>query len=225
MNNQLVHKSRRHHSTSKLSISGRAVVGGRLRPVLLAAILMTLRPITGVGAETSLLLDTVTNRFSAEFASGVLFSPEPRHSLQRFDFALTSFRVSAPLGQSGDSGWWRGRWELAGEAFGGPIIRGDGDYIVGSECWLRYSLDRTFCRLRPFGELGFGIAFTDASDRIVGQTLNFVSGAALGIKARVAVDAEITLEYRALHISNGGLSDRNRGINVHGVMLGISWRL
>jgi len=118
--------------------------------------------------------------------------------------------------------WWRGNWELAGEIFGAGIFTGCGDYLAGTDGWIRYNFVPRQCRLTPFIEAGLGVGLTDADKRVVGEAFNFISAAGIGLRCQINKNWGLTIEYRAQHISNGGLADHNRGINAHGAMLGFS---
>lgn len=180
-------------------------------------------------AATGLAEESIENpgtfqegQFVSSVAGGVLWSPSPRGERRTFDLALAQLRLGIMLTSPHGETWWRGNWELGGEAFGGAIVTGQGDYLFGGESWLRYNFVPTRSRVTPFVELGFGLAFTDADRRIVGQEFNFISGAGAGICCRLGEHWGLTLEYRVQHISNAGMEDHNHGINAHGAMLGVS---
>jgi hypothetical protein len=161
--------------------------------------------------------------FEASVAGGVLFSPSPSGEKRTFDFAMFTGRLGVMLTSPHGEHWWRGNWELAGETFGSAIITGEGDYLFGADAWLGYNFVPAHSRCTPFVQVGFGAALTDADHRIVGQDFNFISGAGLGLRYRLGENWSLTAEYRLHHISNAGMSDQNRGITVHGPMLGVSW--
>jgi len=161
--------------------------------------------------------------YETSVAGGVFFSPSPKGELRTYDFALFTARLGYMLTTPHRDVWWRGNWELAGEVFGGGIFTGRGDYLAGVDGWLRYNFVPRESRWTPFVEVGFGVAFTDADERIVGQDFNFISGAGAGLRCALGKQWGLVLEYRAQHISNGGLADHNRGINAHGALLGVNW--
>jgi len=164
-------------------------------------------------------------RYEAAFTSGVLFSPfVVTHNRPTIDYTISSFQLGYMLGDVKGNGWWRGNFELAGEAFGSGIFEGEGGYIAGGTLWLRYNfLPPRSSTLVPFAQAGGGFVSTDIDHGIVGQPFNFNLGLSLGIRYFVGRNWALSLEYRYQHISNANLGTRNLGINADGPVLGISY--
>ena len=126
------------------------------------------------------------------------------------------------LGDVKGDGWWRGNFELAGEAFGSAIFDGDGSYISGGTLWLRYNfVPPNSPGLVPFAEAGAGAVSTDIDHSILGQPFNFNLDLGAGVRYLIGRNWSLSLEYRYQHISNAGLNKHNLGINADGPILGI----
>jgi hypothetical protein len=74
-----------------------------------------------------------------------------------------------------------------------------------------------------FLELGAGILYTDLDPEHFGSHFNFTPQGGIGLRYEVAPGRFLKLSYLFHHISNGGLSDDNRGINSHFICLGLSF--
>jgi len=107
------------------------------------------------------------------------------------------------------------------------IYIGPGSYVVGLAALLRYNFVQTGSRLIPFVQGGSGIAYTDAykdnSQDAIGQALEFTPQASLGFRYLIQENWSLDAEGMYHHISNGGMAQRNAGINAFGGFLGLTY--
>jgi opacity protein-like surface antigen len=127
------------------------------------------------------------------------------------------------LGDIKASGFFRGNFELIGDAFGSAIFVGPGDYIVGMTIWGRYNFVQPDWRIVPYVQAGAGLTVTDIDRQIVGQAFNFNLDLAIGARYLITEKWALMLEYRYQHISNANSAEHNFGINANGPILGVSY--
>ena len=164
-------------------------------------------------------------RYEATLGSGVMFSPFlATANRPTINYTLTSLQLGYMLGDVRGDGWWRGNLELAGEGFGSALFEGAGNYIAGGTCWLRYNfVPRRSWGLIPYAQAGAGLVGTDIDRALIGQSLNFQLGLAVGVRYLVSQNWSVSLEYRYQHISNANTGPRNVGVNANGPILGVSY--
>ena len=162
--------------------------------------------------------------YEAALTSGVLFSPFIADGGRpTINYTISEAQLGYMLGDTKGGGWLRGNFELLGEAFGGAIFQGPGDYIAGMTIWTRYNFVQPNWRFIPYVQAGAGLTATDIDQHIVGQTFNF--NLDLGIGARYLINQRwaLMLEYRYQHISNANSAEHNLGINANGPILGVAY--
>ena len=77
----------------------------------------------------------------------------------------------------------------------------------------QYYLADVTARLRPYGEAGIGLIYTDFQVDDQGLRLNFNPQAGIGCDLRSHSGVVWYANFRIHHLSNGGLHHANRGIN------------
>jgi hypothetical protein len=124
---------------------------------------------------------------------------------------------------------WRDRISLLLDLGVAPIITGPGNFLGGPSVLLRYDFCNPCNRLVPYFQLGAGVIFTDANkddnQRAIGDSVEFLGQAELGLRYRLGERTSIFAEAGYQHISNGGLSDRNSGVNAAGGAIGVQFDL
>ena len=123
------------------------------------------------------------------------------------------------------SGLWRGNFEAVGEVFGGSVYQGRGSYVTGLTLWGRYNFVPQDWRVTPYGQLGLGIGMADKDKNVFGPLFGFNIDAAVGARYLLRPRLALHAEYRFQHISNANTAPRNLGINAHGPMAGVAWKL
>jgi lipid A 3-O-deacylase len=122
----------------------------------------------------------------------------------------------------GDDHWFRGNWELLGEAFGGAQYRPRTAYVAGATVVIRYNF-ATGTRFVPFIDGGAGPTITDIGRPDLGSLFNFNLQAGGGVRYFFQDNAAIIAQYRYLHMSNAGIREPNPGVNTSMFFLGFSW--
>lgn len=77
--------------------------------------------------------------------------------------------------------------------------------------------------VRPYGEFGTGPMWSNRRIPAATSRLNFNSQATLGVVLFPSSRRPVRFGYRFAHISNGGLTHRNPGLEVSSLLLGIEW--
>jgi len=86
-----------------------------------------------------------------------------------------------------------------------------------------YYLEPFVAHLRPYGEAGIGVIYTDFHVEGQGLHLNFNPQFGGGLEYELANRQALFGGIRFHHVSNGYLHEDNRGINSWLLMLGYSW--
>ena len=108
------------------------------------------------------------------------------------------------------------------EASLGGTLRSDTDVMASAGFLALYYFDGFRTRLlRPFGEAGVGIIYTDYKVRKQGSRLNFNPQAGLGLDITPESGPDFWTSIRLHHLSNAGLKKDNRGVNSLVFQLGI----
>src|SRR5678815_1543705 len=163
-----------------------------------------------------------------EFGVGVFGSPWSEGTVERPDmaFAIGEVRAGWMLSNPRGEGFLRGNWECLLAAFGGGILDGPGDLLVGTEMLLRYNFVQPGSRLVPFIQFGGGGIYSDAANddpiqHLIGSDLSFILEGEIGLRWKLNERSAIHcgLDYR--HISNAGLARHNAGVNALGGLIGI----
>jgi lipid A 3-O-deacylase len=164
-------------------------------------------------------------RYEAALASGVMFSPFlATANRPTVNYSLNTLQFGYMLSDVRGDGWWRGNFEVAGEALASAVFAGPGDYIAGGTVWLRYNfVPRTRWGVVPYAQAGAGMIGTDIDPNLVGQAFNFELGLGVGMRYFLDRNWALSLEYRYQHISNANTGPRNIGINANGPLLGVSF--
>ena len=164
------------------------------------------------------------SRYETAFNTGILFSPVGKaRNRPTVNYTITEVQLGYMLNDVQEAGWFRGNFELAGDAFGGGVFDGTGSYAAGWTLWLRYNFVPSHSRFTPYTQVGAGFVFTDIDRRLVGQDFNFNLDVGLGMRYSLDAHWALNLELRYQHISNANLGQHNIGINALGPILGISY--
>jgi hypothetical protein len=104
---------------------------------------------------------------------------------------------------------------------------GDPDDSVRAE-WAHFFV-RQYWRassnsLRPYVDIGTGPMWSNRRIPAATSKLNFNSQLGLGVVLFPAARVPLYVGYRFFHISNGGLTGRNPGLNVNGFFIGTNLR-
>lgn len=139
------------------------------------------------------------------------------------DVFLGSIGYAWPMSRVvGGDRWYRGRWSLIGEIFGGEQLNPNDAYIIGTTPLMRYTLD-TGSRWVPFAKAGLGPTLTNIGEPDLGGKFQFNIQGGAGTQFFWNKHQALSLEFRLFHLSNAGTRDPNTGINCVLLMVGTSW--
>jgi len=168
-------------------------------------------------------------RLSLQLVSGALFSLTglPKDS-PVFNYAMTNVRLGWMLSAPGPTpGFLRGNWEGLVEVSNAIIFKGFGNYIGGITALIRYNFVQPDWKVVPYVQGGAGIVYNDAykdqTQQAIGQAIEFTPQFSLGLHCLITRKWSLDVEGMFHHISNAGMSDRNRSINALGGFLGVTY--
>ena len=82
-------------------------------------------------------------------------------------------------------------------------------------------------RITPYLQGGTGFVLTDAyrdpTQRAIGEEFEFLQQVEIGLRWKLTDCIAIESEFGLQHTSNGGLSNRNYGVNALGASIGMRW--
>jgi len=120
------------------------------------------------------------------------------------------------------NGWYRGTGECIIEGTFSYICKNQKRYMAGINLAGRYNLLSKHEKWRPYVQAGLGFVGTNLSSNSFGSDFNFMPNLASGIQYFWDPCNAVSFEWRYVHISNGGISDNNQGLNVNTLLLGYS---
>jgi len=104
---------------------------------------------------------------------------------------------------------------------------GDPNDSVRAE-WLdlfaRRQASASYLGLKPYAEIGTGPMWSNRRVPAETSRLNFNSQGTLGVVAFSNARFPLRFGYRFAHISNGGITHRNPGLQVSQLLLGVEWK-
>ncbi|MHC4459649.1 MAG: acyloxyacyl hydrolase, partial [Planctomycetota bacterium] len=169
------------------------------------------------------------DRLSLQYVWGKLYSPFLLGTdSPDFDYSQANLRAGWMIDDPTERKFFfRGNFEALLEITYDNVTKGPGNYLAGAGAMIRYNVvypDRIF---RPFIQMGGGIVLTDVykdrSQELIGQSYQIDLRLSAGIRFAVARNWSIDVEGIYNHISNGGLSERNDGVNAGGVLIGVTY--
>ncbi|MDB6121830.1 MAG: putative exported protein [Pedosphaera sp.] len=144
-------------------------------------------------------------------------------SHEAHDLGLAFFHYAWILSDvKGEGRWYRGNWEIRGEAFGGMEFRPRRAYVAGVAPILRYNF-ATGTRWMPFFDLGAGLSATDIGRPDLSTTFEFNLQTGAGVHYFWRENSALTFQYRFFHLSNAGIERPNTGVNAGLFLAGLSW--
>ena len=160
---------------------------------------------------------TQTLGFNAGATYGMrIFGGAEHHHL-----AILSASYGRMIGNVKGSSWYRGNWELRGEIFGGLQFNSESYWLFGVTPHLRYHF-ATGTSWIPYADFGVGITSTDIRTPDLGSSLQLNLQANGGVNYFVRDTFAINFEGRYIHLSSGGCSKPNNGLNTIGIFVGVN---
>jgi len=104
-----------------------------------------------------------------------------------------------------------------GYTYGDPNdhVRAETAFVFARHQW------RTFSNMRPYFEIGTGPMWSNRRVPAATSRFNFSSQAGFGLTINPDSKRAWMIGYRFSHISNGGTAQRNPGLNVHSMLIGV----
>ena len=104
-----------------------------------------------------------------------------------------------------------------GYTYGDPNdhVRAETAFFFARHHWLMTS------SFRPYFEIGTGPMWSNRRVPAATSRFNFSSQAGFGVTLFPQSERPLTIGYRFSHISNGGTAQRNPGLNVHSMLIGV----
>ncbi|HEX2055921.1 MAG TPA: acyloxyacyl hydrolase [Nitrospiraceae bacterium] len=132
-------------------------------------------------------------------------------------------RLGMVLTDTLGSKWWQGNVEVLVEPLYAKFIRPFEAEAAGGSLVLKYNF-LSFGRWMPFWDAGAGMAWTDLAPRIPEEStqFQFILETGPGVHYFVTNRVTLTTGIRFHHISNGGLGERNTGLNAGLAYVGLS---
>lgn len=147
------------------------------------------------------------------FGMGMVYgkSFEPNGDIQ---FGMVSVFVQYPYGQI-----WRNaapeqlRFKI--ELNMGSSIEPKGRFMTSANIMAVYYLDKYFSwkGIKPYGEAGIGVIYTDLRAKGQGLRWNFNPQAGVGMEFNIGSGPPFFTSFRLHHISNAGIDSENTGVN------------
>jgi hypothetical protein len=164
---------------------------------------------------------------SAEVRGGAYFSTNAGPSSPRFDYVPVSVRRGWMLTGPDDYWWGRGNFECLCDLTGARATSGFGSWFAGPSLFLRFNWLEADAPVVPYAQVGAGGVLTDAyrvrTQPAIGQAFEYYLHYEVGVKCFVAPNLSVDVEGGLQHISNGGMSSRNAGVNAIGVTVGLTY--
>lgn len=128
--------------------------------------------------------------------------------------------LTDPLGRQ----WWQGNLEVLVEPLFARFTKPFAAEAAGGSLVVKYNL-LSFGRWMPFWDVGAGMIWTNLAPRIPEEStpFEFVLETGPGVHYFVTETLTWTMGVRLHHISNGGIGDRNTGINAVLPYVGVSF--
>ena len=147
---------------------------------------------------------------------------------QKLEYVQTNLRFGWMLNTPSEKEWFlRGNFEALFEATYSRILDGFGNYFFGITALIRYNFVQPDAKLMPYFQVGAGVVHTDAdkdtTQKLVGQSIEFTPQASVGLRYLLAKDWSFDAELMFHHVSNGGLAERNIGLNSFGGFIGFTY--
>jgi len=139
------------------------------------------------------------------------------------DLLLTRLYWGCMLGNRvGKDKWYGGNWEYVQEVFGAWQYYPTHRYLTGATSLVRYNF-ATGTKWVPFIDGGVGLSLTDIGNPDLGSPGEFNGQIGPGINYFWHDNVALTLQYRYMHTSDGGIKSPNQGVNENIAYVGMSW--
>jgi hypothetical protein len=143
------------------------------------------------------------------------------------DYALDSLRLGVMLNDPWALGLLSGNFELMGEIFLGPVVKGPGNVLAGGSLVFRYNFEQPRARVIPYLQIAAGGVYTDIpedeSRGLISLPVEFNLQGEVGSRFMLNDRWSIVLEAAYRHISNAEIKKPNYGIDSVGGNVGFGF--
>jgi hypothetical protein len=187
-----------------------------VRSIVRSAVLLLLLSSPALAGDFNIYLANAkseTNRHGQSRFRMISFELMGRPKLSRL---LERYLPDARLGVDIDYADVRQPRSWFGYTYGDPddSVRAEWAHFFVRQYW------RTSSNVRPYVDIGTGPMWSNRRIPAATSKLNFNSQLGLGIALFPNAKMPLYVGYRFFHISNGGLTGRNPGLNVNGFFIG-----
>ncbi len=187
-----------------------------VRSIVRSAVLLLLLSSPALAGDFNIYLANAkseTNRHGQSRFRMISFELMGRPKLSRL---LERYLPDARLGVDIDYADVRQPRSWFGYTYGDPddSVRAEWAHFFVRQYW------RTSSNVRPYIDIGTGPMWSNRRIPAATSKLNFNSQLGLGIALFPNAKMPLYVGYRFFHISNGGLTGRNPGLNVNGFFIG-----
>lgn len=187
-----------------------------VRSIVRFAVLLLLLSSTVLAGDFNIYLadaKSETNRHGQSRFRTISFELMGRPKLSRF---VERYLPDARLGVDIDYADVRQPRSWFGYTYGDPddSVRAEWAHFFVRQYW------RTSSSVRPYVDIGTGPMWSNRRIPAATSKLNFNSQLGLGVALFPNGRLPLFVGYRFFHISNGGLTGRNPGLNVNGFFIG-----
>ena len=166
-----------------------------------------------------------------QFLAGTYFRSSLGPAAPDFDYLPFSLRLGRMwTSPCWERTWVKGNFETLVELTVAPITSGPGNIVIGPSLIARHNI--LWCpeqRCVPYLQAGAGVIYTDAGNDhtqgAVGQEVEFLLQAQLGLRTRLNQNWTFDVEAGFHHISNAGIATHNGGVNNFGASIGFTYTL
>ena len=163
------------------------------------------------------LLKKGTKEFSIGSGFGASFS-----SNTNVNFVPLNLRYGAVLTDPIGSSFWKGNFEVLGEATYDYIFHNQRKFGVSLAALFRYNFLMSECFV-PFCQIGGGVYHSNVKMDDFPNDFNFLTQAGFGFNLFVRPNLALQADYRVQHLSNAGFYEENAGMNMQRGGVGIAY--
>jgi hypothetical protein len=166
---------------------------------------------------------STSTQFLAGFYASGLWGPRSR----QYNYLPFSVRQGVMATSPEDHWWGRGNYECLFDLTGAWVATNYGNWFAGPTFFARANWVAPDSPVVPYLQAGVGAVYNDAyrdqTQRALGEAIESYLHLQAGLKCFVAPNLSLDVEIGLQHQSNGGLAERNYGINCYGGALGLTY--
>jgi hypothetical protein len=177
------------------------------------------------GIEAAFHEGSTSAQFLAGFYASGMWGPRGR----QYNYLPVSVRQGVMTSSPEDHWWGHGNYECLFDVTGAAVTTDFGNWFAGPTFYARANWVAPGSPVVPYVQAGVGAVYNDAyqdrTQRAIGQAIESYLHLEVGVKCFVSPNLSLDIEGGLQHQSNGGLADRNYGINCYGASVGFTYHL